>query len=345
MNAIAILKAGMVTPVGLTAAATCAAMRAAISAFDETNFVLDGDWLIGARVPFATGYSGRERLLQMVVPAIRECLAGFPPEAPAKMPLLLCLAEEDRPGRLTGLDHSMIDEIGQRLGARFSAESAVFSQGRVAGVWAMQRAAELLARGFDHCVLAGVDSLFVGLTLNAYYAAGRVKTGKNSNGFIPGEAAAAVLLGPGSSASRLLCRGIGFGREPATIRSEEPLRADGLREALLAAMESSSLTWAHIDYRITDANGEHYWFKEASLAQSRTMRVRKPEVDFWHPADCIGEVGAAIVPCALGVALDADTKAYAPGPVVLCHFSSDGEERGALILHGSMPPNPANQPF
>jgi len=93
MNAVAILKAGMVTPVGLTAAASCAAMRATIAGFDETKFMFDGDWLFGAPIPFATGWSGRERLLAMVVPAIQECLLDLPPAAPATMPLLLCLAE------------------------------------------------------------------------------------------------------------------------------------------------------------------------------------------------------------------------------------------------------------
>jgi 3-oxoacyl-[acyl-carrier-protein] synthase-1 len=95
--------------------------------------------------------------------------------------------------------------------------------------------------------------------------------------------------------------GLGYGTERATILSEEPLRGDGLKEAITNAMKDASITWEQIDFRITDANGEQYWFKEASLALTRTLRMHKAEVDLWHPADSIGEIGAAIVPCVLGV--------------------------------------------
>jgi hypothetical protein len=114
-----------------------------------------------------------------------------------------------------------------------------------------------------------------------------------------------------------------------------------LKEAITNAMKDASVTWAQIDFRITDANGEQYWFKEASLALTRTLRIHKEEVDLWHPADSIGEIGAAIVPCVVGVSLFAISKRYAPGPGLLCHFSADGEERGALIMQGSMPVHPA----
>ena len=65
---------------------------------------------------------------------------------------------------------------------------------------------------------------------------------------------------------------------------------------------------------------------------TRTLRVRKEEFDIWHPADCIGEVGAAIVPVVLAVALAAARKNYAPGPGALCHFAGDNSERAAVIL-------------
>ena len=59
---------------------------------------------------------------------------------------------------------------------------------------------------------------------------------------------------------------------------------------------------------------------------------RKEEFDIWHPADCIGEVGAAALPCMLGVALFAARKAYAPGANILCHLGNDDGKRAALVL-------------
>ena len=87
-----------------------------------------------------------------------------------------------------------------------------------------------------------------------------------------------------------------------------------------------------MDFRITDISGEQYGFKEASLALSRLLRVRKEEFDIWHPADCIGEVGAAALPCMLGVALFAARKGYAPGPAILCHLGNDDGKRAALVV-------------
>jgi 3-oxoacyl-[acyl-carrier-protein] synthase-1 len=87
-----------------------------------------------------------------------------------------------------------------------------------------------------------------------------------------------------------------------------------------------------LDFRISDVSGEHYGFKEASLAVSRTLRARKEEFDIWHPADCIGEVGAACGPSVFNVAWSANENDYSKGTNVLCHFSNDDGKRAAAIL-------------
>jgi 3-oxoacyl-[acyl-carrier-protein] synthase-1 len=97
------------------------------------------------------------------------------------------------------------------------------------------------------------------------------------------------------------------------------------------------LTMGDLDYRITDIGGEQYQFKEAALALSRLLRVRKEEFDIWHPADCIGEVGAASLPCMLGVVLYAAQKGYAPGPRPLAHLGNDDGKRVALALAAQRP--------
>jgi 3-oxoacyl-[acyl-carrier-protein] synthase-1 len=184
------------------------------------------------------------------------------------------------------------------------------------------------------CIIAGVDSFLVASTLAAYESQNRLLTSQNSNGFIPGEAGAAVLIGSPdrTPVPDLICLGVGIGHEKATLESEEPLRADGLAQAFRAAFADSGAGFAELDFRITDANGEQYWFKEATLALSRTCRERKEFFDIWHAADCIGETGAAAALCAMAVALAAARKSYAPGPGTLCHFGNDDGERVALVL-------------
>ena len=116
------------------------------------------------------------------------------------------------------------------------------------------------------------------------------------------------------------------------MTSEEPLRAEGLVQAFKAAFADANCGFDDVDYRLTDSNGEQYWFKEAALAMTRVMRVRKENFFLTHPADCIGETGAAIVPSGLAAVLAAARKGYAHGPGVLCHFGSDSGERVALVI-------------
>ncbi len=337
MKPLAVLATGMITGVGLDASSSCAAMRCALDRFEETRFMdKGGEWIIGSSVPLDPPSRGREKILRMTASVIAECFSSLQGLSPSKVPILLCLAEADRPGRIEGLDQSLLIDVSKQLKISLHPASGVIANGRVGGVEAIRRAGELIDQGYPHCLIVGVDCFLVGPTLASFEEKNRLLTSLNSDGFIPGEAGAAILLGPtDGGAHQMLCLGIGFGRENATVESEEPLRADGLAEAFRAAINDAGCSFEKVDYRITDANGEQYRFKEAALAMSRTMRVLKPEFDIWHPADCIGEIGAAIVPCAVGVARAAAAKGYAPGQGALCHFGNDDGERAAMILRYS----------
>ncbi|MEE9129614.1 MAG: hypothetical protein V3T84_06310 [Phycisphaerales bacterium] len=338
MTPLAVLSTGMVTGVGWSTEASCAAIRVGITGSVETRFMYDGEFIQGGSVPFETPYRGRRKLIEMAAPAIEEALAPLIAEryAVERVPLLLCLSEPDRPGRFAELDQTLLRDIAERIERRFHPQSAVIAEGRIGGVKALMHARQIMDRDsqIQRLLVCGVDTLLVTASLNHYYEQRRLLTADNSDGFIPGEAAAAVLLGPAvdSSAPQMQCLGLGYGAEPATVDSEEPLRADGIVQAINAALAESGQTLADLDYRITDLSGEQYGFKEATLGLDRLLRDRTELFDIWHPADCIGEVGAAIVPCVLAVSLAAVQKGYAPGPGVLCHFAADGSERAAMVL-------------
>jgi 3-oxoacyl-[acyl-carrier-protein] synthase I len=335
---LAIVGAGMMTGVGLTAPASCAAIRCAIDNFTETRFMArGGEWIVGSAVPLEQPWRGQAKLVKMLAGPVRECLDLIPEAKPEDIPLLVCVAERDRPGRLDNLDNSLFFELQRELGLSFHAESELIAEGRVGGGLALRRARHLLHRPREphrHVIVSGVDTFLVGPTLAAYDERDRLLTERNSNGFIPGEAGAAILVRRPykDDGEALVCAGLGFAREAATIESEEPLRADGLVEAIHKALAEAGTTIATIDFRITDISGEQYGFKEASLALSRLLRVRKEEFDIWHPADCIGEVGAAALPCLLGVLFYATRKCYAPGPAMLAHLSNDDGKRTAMVI-------------
>ena len=161
----------------------------------------------------------------------------------------------------------------------------------------------------------------------------RILTPGNSNGFIPGEAGCAVLvaLGGDQRQGELEITGLGLGQEKATIESDQPMRGEGLTQAIRAALADAGLALHDTSYRITDLNGEHYKFKEASFAQGRLLRKITEHHALWHPIEFIGDIGSAIVPCVLAVALHAGQKGYGVGERALCHFSSDNGERAAMV--------------
>lgn len=189
--------------------------------------------------------------------------------------------------------------------------------------------------GHRHVLIAGVDSFLSAATLSAFEQRERLLTSQNSNGFIPGEGAAAVVLAAPvvNEKPQLACIGLGFGTEQATVESEDiPLRAEGLTQAVRAALSEAGCGLEQMDFRLTDISGEQYYFKEASLALSRSLRVRKEFFHLWHPADCIGEVGAAIGPAMLAVALAASRKGYGEGPNIFCHLGNDAGQRAVALL-------------
>jgi 3-oxoacyl-[acyl-carrier-protein] synthase I len=333
-RSLAILHSGLVTSVGLTTEAACAAIRASVTNHSQTRFYdSDGEWITGAQVPMDNPARGRERLLAMLELAIDECLEPYDVSQMRQTPLLLCVAEPQRAGRLDGLDTFLLSELRKRRPSLIHPGlSGVIAHGRVGAGLALSHARTLLN---DHAfvLVAASDSLLLGPTLAALEANDRLLTSQNSNGFVPGEAAGALLVGRAPSAgSHLVCEGIGFAQEHAVENGDEPLRADGLTDAIRLALGDAGCELHDLDFRITDNSGEQYYFKEAALALNRILRRRKEEFDIWHPAECVGEVGAAIGPIALAVALTACRKAYSPGDRVLFHSGNDAGQRCAAVL-------------
>lgn len=333
---IAILNTGLVTSVGLSAPATCAAIRAKISNPTETRFIgSDGEWIMAHQVQLEKPWRGRTKLAKMAAMAIAECLEGVERREWGKIPLLLCVAEANRPGRAEQSDDPLFRDIENELGIHFGADSAVFPHGRVSAVLAMERARTLVSRGSNRVLIAAADSLLSWPTLSTYQRHDRLLNADNSDGFMPGEGAGAALVGIDTVGVEPRCIGLGFGKEEAVVDSEQPLRGDGLTRAIDAALSDAECGFHELDFRVTDLSGEQYYFKEAALALGRTLHEHKEALPLWHPAECCGEAGATAGLLCLSVASRSTSMGYSPGPGALLHFSADGGIRGALVLSGA----------
>ncbi|MBT8399778.1 MAG: hypothetical protein KJO98_04820, partial [Rhodothermia bacterium] len=294
-----------------------------------------GEWIVASEVPLEQPWRGPAKLGRMLASVIQESFELDRSLRPETTPVILCFAERERPGRLDDLNDRVIAIAQQELDFDLHPSSLTITQGRVGAAVALREARKLLyEQRLPAVIIAAVDSYLSAPTLKEYEEKRRLLTAENSNGFIPGEGASAVIVKRPwpSKEPQLVLIGLGFGVEPATIESEEPLRADGLVQAIKGSLAEARVDMGWLDFRITDVSGEQYGFKEASLAVTRILRTLKDEFDIWHAADCVGEVGSAAGPVALNFAWHASENDYAKGTNILCHFANDDGKRAATIF-------------
>ena len=212
-SALHVAAAGMVTAVGLDAPSALAAMRARLDGFTETRFVgSSGDWLVGAAVPLPKkNWIGATRMARLVARAIVEVLHDSTTDA-----LVLCLPEEGRAGRPVRDAGRFARTVADLVNLPAGLTTRIVAAGRPSGLVALDSARRLLFDGAARSVvIAGVDSYLTGGAVQQYIAENRLLTPENSDGFIPGEAAAAILCRV--DVGRLRLSGLGLSREEAHI--------------------------------------------------------------------------------------------------------------------------------
>ena len=330
---------GMVCSVGLNAAAACVAMRAGIANFNELPYHDNqGEPIIGAMLPGLTRtFKREEHLIEMLAMALVDCLQKKTQGPSTDIPLLVSLAEPERPGGCAGLADSIIGRLQNKLNIKFHPDlSQTIQKGHTGGFDALRTARKLLLdTRIPACLICGVDSYINASSLLWLDQLWRLKTDENSDGVIPGEAAAAVLLqGQAEPDTKIGVRitGLGFGYEKANVLSEEPLLGLGLTDAARSALAEAGIKMHEIDFRISDLIGESYGFKEQALVIARLLRVHKEEFPIWHCSENSGDIGASAGISQLVVAFHAFLKGYAPGDRVMCYTSAIPGERAVAVI-------------
>ena len=83
---------------------------------------------------------------------------------------------------------------------------------------------------------------------------------------------------------------------------------------------------------VCDLNGERYRANEWGHALSRSFGASVPPELVWHPADCLGDCGAAAGVLNVIFGTLALARRSVPDGEVLVWGSSDDGERGAALL-------------
>ncbi|TPJ40066.1 hypothetical protein [Mesorhizobium sp. B2-6-5] len=331
---------GAVTPAGLNAPQTVAAIRAGLSAFEEmllseplgaTQVVArirahsrlrrtDGQWLVNMAAR-AIGEALRSGMRVSETTAI--LLA--PPESFRNHPAYADIAPPD-----------FLTAVMSATGQKFHAASRATDGGAAASIGLLERASELVEQqGVEQVLLGGVDSLVNDTDLARLGRAGRLKGADNAQGLVPGEAAAFVRLTrspEGKAHVHAAIYGVGLAQEQDSVLSERYSQGRALLGALRDAVTGSGPSEPDIDFVISNSNGERYSGWEQLITRPRFYRTRREALATAFPAMTIGDIGAAGGALALMLAADSFVNDYAPGRTAVCELASENGLRAAAVM-------------
>jgi len=223
-------------------------------------------------------------------------------------------------------------ESVQLAGIRF------FPNDHAGGGAALAAAMNDIASGkVSAAIVGGVDSLMCSAHLEHLMASGCLKSQMNPLGLIPGEGAAMIVLESRKSVAKrgvlalAAIASVELAMESYHIGDDSAITAQSLSKVLRSAVEKAGGAKLFHEL-IVDLNGQRARFLEWATTETRCMHAFPRGWKLSHPADCLGDVGAAFVPIALGLATRSFERGYGQSPVLVCSSSVRGERVAITIL-------------
>jgi 3-oxoacyl-[acyl-carrier-protein] synthase I len=341
-----IIGIGVVTCVGLDTIQTASSVHAGISRVREIDWQgQDGNPFRGGFLPedcleemnrrlrTVLSASLPARILQLAAPALRETVEEFD-EAPEGFPIIVGVGSRDQlPENSSEL---LLSNLMRQAQVRLNLKaSEVIVAGRTAGLSAMQRACARLADGYPGPVIAGgIDSYYNLRRLIDLDFAGRILNDVNLDGFLPGEGAGFLALagsGKVQHSGQLRGRIAGIIEKKSSSKSDAQAPGDLLSGTIRGLMEQipQALLPAHSVY--SNLNGENAGAKEWGVCFLRNRNFFAEVMKLCHPAEYMGETGAAMGPILTALSVRGIYRGYESGPC-LAWCSGDEGECAALYV-------------
>jgi 3-oxoacyl-[acyl-carrier-protein] synthase-1 len=346
-SAVSISHLGLLCPIGLSARQVWAAVRAGIGRVTSTSVL---DWRdepirmallpedevepLVAELEATSLTDRRRRMLRIAARALRPAL--LPLSAPP--PLFLGLPEPHpaaapaKPGR----DREFLGALLAQARVPFDlTASQTFAQGRASALFALAAAIEALQRQtFPTVVVGGVDTFLDLGELMRLLGEGRLLGADVTDGFVPGEGAAFLVLSTAAAGAdeptpAVALRAAGTGVDPGHRYSQAPSKGEGL-PAAFEAMRAKLQPPFVARTVFAGMNGESFDGKGWGVTRMRHAELFAPDARVFHPADCYGDAGAATGAILLALAATALRRGDREGPA-LVWASSD---RGACACAG-----------
>ena len=274
------------------------------------------------------------RMLRVGAPALR-ALAPDPDGKPIRLYLGLPNLSPAEAPWIKGFALQLARLAGTSLDA---ANSRVVPAGRAAALKALELALDTLQREPQaRIVVGGVDS-FLDLRLLGELEDDRRLLGQRvTDGFIPGEGAGFLALsadGPPPPAAEggrgVVVQAAASVLDPGHRGGSDPARGEGLAQSI-ELLRSRAQASAPVATTFAGLNGESFDAKLWGIARVRHSDFFAPNMTLEHPADCMGDAGAAAGAILIGLAAHALSKGDREGPA-LVWAASDHEPRACALL-------------
>lgn len=371
-DTVAITGVGMVASLGYDVITNCAAARAGISRAAELrvlNFAGDEVWgnepVVGYTTgQLAEGFVGTGKLMQLARPALHDLgeRARLQPEEASHTGLFVNFSDryferakardeyESRGGSIPSThDVAFQEEQAERVAlvqrlAKWRGLSEVHQKtyhgGHTGIVDALHDAVEGIASGvMQRCVVGGIESCVDPAVLTASVACGVLKTAANPDGFMPGEAAAFILIESTRSAQGRdvmpcgIVDGLVKSQEAYHRLDQDSPLGQALARAIVRSLGTSRAGGDAVGFVMGDLNGDSFRAKEWGNALVRLSgQWNLGNLPLWLPALSFGEIGASTGAVAICMGVRALQRGYAPADRALGWLVGDDGSRGAFCL-------------
>jgi 3-oxoacyl-[acyl-carrier-protein] synthase-1 len=350
-TALALTGCELLTSVGNDAPESCASLRAGINRMGEYPLYYptgsDPGWnddqpLQAAPIRgLSPELSLRQRMVELAARVLRQLPSrhGLRRAMLTRTALLVALPLPDRAVKSAQIAEKLVPDLLHACALPPFPVTRVSAGGHTAAFQLLVDSQEILDKGeADTVVLLAVDSYFSSERLQLLDEEWRLKSARNVDGFVPGEAAAALLLQSASSKhpaqpSQAILHAPGFADEQNPTNSDRQSTGRALSGAIdkaLAGAAPGPCPWV-----ACDMNGESYRAYEWGLALSLLPDRLGHVTHLAHPADCIGDVGAATGALLIALACSGFLRGYAPSREALLWTASDARTRAALRIESA----------
>lgn len=332
-----IAASGMCTAAGLDRATSVAELSAGGAYFRETQLLdLRGEALRAAAVSvIPQGYSRTERMIALAQAALVEPLLALQLLDLRDVPVLMALPDVSTGAAwsISALEAAIVQAGAYSRSLR---KPSLVTGGRASFFSVLHEGLTILHPVQMPVILLGaVDSLCDATTVWHLYQTGRLLSGEQIDGRLPGEGAAFILLvHPAvrlpATAHPAIVRACVLEQEPHPFESGEVSFGQGLTSAFTALH-----LLARADQVICGHSGERFFTNEFAVAYLRNAPLFPEPLSQLWPGNSLGDTGAATGALALGLAVDeARQRAQAAGRAgrVLFYASADSGQIGAGII-------------